>query len=161
MSQAFLSSLDTSARRAGLPSRSFSSAASISLRFSWDSLSPPLARFSIWTRRRSRLSRSASISSVSMISRSEIGSMRFSTWVMSSSTKQRATKAMASQSRMLARNWLPRPSPLDAPRTRPATSTKVIRAGMISLDPAMPARTFRRGSGTATSPVFGSMVQNG
>ncbi|MNX67873.1 hypothetical protein D3C86_990320 [compost metagenome] len=90
-----------------------------------------------------------------------MGSMRFSTWVMSSSTKQRATKATASQSRMLARNWLPRPSPLDAPRTRPAMSTKVIREGMISLDPAMPASTSRRGSGTATSPVFGSMVQNG
>ena len=87
--------------------------------------------------------------------------MRPSTWVMSSSSKQRATKATASQSRMLARNWLPRPSPLDAPRTRPAMSTKLIRAGMISLEPAMAARASRRGSGTATSPMFGSMVQNG
>ncbi len=87
--------------------------------------------------------------------------MRPSTWVTSSSLKQRATKAMASQSRMLARNWLPRPSPLEAPRTSPAMSTKLIRAGMISLDLAMAARASSRGSGTATSPTFGSMVQNG
>ena len=90
-----------------------------------------------------------------------MGSIRPSTWVMSSLTKQRATKAMASQSRMLARNWLPRPSPLEAPRTRPAMSTKVIRAGMISLEPAIWASASRRASGTATSPVFGSMVQKG
>ena len=35
---------------------------------------------------------------------------------------------MASTSRMLARNWLPRPSPFEAPRTRPAMSTKLDRA---------------------------------
>ena len=75
--------------------------------------------------------------------------------------KQRATKATASQSRMLARNWLPRPSPLDAPRTRPAMSTKLIREGMISLDGMIAASASSRGSGTATSPVLGSMVQNG
>jgi hypothetical protein len=40
-------------------------------------------------------------------------------------------------------------------------STKVIRAGMISLLPAILARASRRGSGTATSPVLGSIVQNG
>jgi hypothetical protein len=33
--------------------------------------------------------------------------------------------------------------------------------GMISLEPAISARASRRGSGTATSPVFGSIVQNG
>ncbi len=87
--------------------------------------------------------------------------MRPSTWVMSPSMKQRETMATASVSRMLARNWLPRPSPLEAPRTRPATSTKLIRAGMISLDLAISASLSRRGSGTATSPTLGSMVQNG
>ena len=96
-----------------------------------------------------------------MISRSSIGSTRPSTWVTSVSMKQRATKATASQSRMVARNWLPSPSPFEAPRTSPATSTKLIRAGMISLDPAMRARSSRRGSGTATSPTLGSMVQKG
>ena len=76
------------------------------------SLSLPLAFFSSASTRRSRLSRSASISSVSMVSMSAIGSMRFSTWVTSSSSKQRTTCAIASTSRILARNWLPSPSPL-------------------------------------------------
>ena len=86
------------------------------------------------TMRRSRLSRSASISSVSTVSASATGSMRPSTWVMSSSSKQRSTWTMASTSRILARNWLPSPSPFEAPRTRPAMSTKEMRVGMISFD---------------------------
>ena len=68
---------------------------------------------------------------------------------------------MASTSRMLARNWLPRPSPCEAPRTRPAMSTKVSRVGTMDADFAIRAISVSRGSGTATSPVFGSMVQNG
>ncbi len=40
-------------------------------------------------------------------------------------------------------------------------STKVRRVGMISFDPAMADRVSRRSSGTATSPTFGSIVQNG
>ena len=64
------------------------------------------------TMRRSRLSRSASISSVSTVSASRTGSIEPSTWVTSASSKQRSTWTMASTSRMLARNWLPRPSPL-------------------------------------------------
>jgi hypothetical protein len=50
---------------------------------------------------------------------------------------------------------------LDAPRTSPAMSTKVSRVGMISLEPAMAASFSSRGSGTATSPTLGSIVQNG
>ena len=65
------------------------------------------------------------------------GSMRPSTWVTSPSSKQRTTWAIASHSRILARNWLPSPSPLEAPRTRPAMSTKVSRVGMISFEPAI------------------------
>ena len=72
-----------------------------------------------------------------------------STWVTSSSSKQRTTWAMASTSRMLARNWLPSPSPFDAPRTRPAMSTKVSRVGTISADLASSASSSSRGSGTA------------
>ena len=53
------------------------------------------------------------------------------------------------------------PFALEAPRTRPAMSTKEMRVGMISFDLAIAAIFCRRGSGTATSPVFGSMVQNG
>ena len=40
-------------------------------------------------------------------------------------------------------------------------STKVMRVGMMFCDLAMPAIAFMRGSGTATSPVFGSIVQKG
>ena len=36
-----------------------------------------------------------------------------------------------------------------------------MRVGMICLDPAIWAKVSRRGSGTATSPTLGSMVQNG
>jgi hypothetical protein len=68
---------------------------------------------------------------------------------------------MASTSRMLARNWLPSPSPREAPRTSPAMSTKVSRVGMTWRDPAISASRLRRGSGTATSPTFGSIVQKG
>ena len=38
---------------------------------------------------------------------------------------------MASTSRMLARNLFPRPSPLEAPLTRPAMSTNSMTAGVI------------------------------
>ena len=49
-----------------------------------DSLSLPVARLRVCSVRRSRLSRSASISSVSIVSASATGLMRPSTWVMSS-----------------------------------------------------------------------------
>ena len=39
--------------------------------------------------------------------------------------------------------------------------SKEMRVGMISFDLAIAAILSRRGSGTATSPVFGSMVQKG
>ena len=45
--------------------------------------------------------------------------------------KQRTTCTIASTSRMLARNWFPRPSPFDAPFTSPAISTNSMAAGMI------------------------------
>ena len=96
-----------------------------------------------------------------MVSASATGSTRPSTWVTSPSSKQRSTWATASHSRILARNWLPSPSPLLAPFTRPAISTKVIRVGMICLLPAIAASFSSRSSGTATSPTLGSMVQNG
>ncbi|MGY3406798.1 hypothetical protein ACVWZV_002911 [Bradyrhizobium sp. GM5.1] len=40
-------------------------------------------------------------------------------------------------------------------------STKVSRVGMIWPDLAIAASLSSRGSGTATSPTFGSIVQNG
>ena len=159
--QALASSAETSTMRAGFPSSSIFWASASNRSCCCASLSLPFSLRTRFARRFSMLSRSASISSVSMVSASAIGSMRPSTWVMSSSSKQRSTCAIASVSRILARNWLPSPSPFDAPFTSPAISTKVMRAGMICLDPAMAASLSRRGSGTATSPTLGSMVQNG
>jgi hypothetical protein len=40
-------------------------------------------------------------------------------------------------------------------------STNSTDVGMMALDPDREERTARRGSGTATVPTLGSMVQNG
>ena len=56
-----------------------------------------------------------------------------STWITLASSKQRTTLAIASVSRMLARNLLPRPSPFEAPATSPAMSTNSTIAGMHLL----------------------------
>ncbi len=40
-------------------------------------------------------------------------------------------------------------------------STKVMRVGITCLELAIAASLSSRASGTATSPTFGSMVQNG
>ena len=68
---------------------------------------------------------------------------------------------MASTSRMLARNWLPSPSPFEAPRTSPAMSTNSSLVGTIFWLFPIRASTPSRGSGTPTRPTFGSMVQKG
>ena len=120
--------------RAGRPSRSAPTSGSISAADAIASLSPPRARFCAVTSRFSRLSRSASISSVSTTSASRTGSMPLSTCAMSGSSKQRSTWMIASTSRICARNWLPRPSPLLAPRTRPAISTNSSEVGTIFAD---------------------------
>src|SRR5690554_7447357 len=67
---------------------------------------------------------------------------------------------MASVWRMLARNWLPRPSPLEAPATRPAISTNSMEVGRTRCGLTISASLLRRGSGMGTTPVLGSMVQN-
>ena len=51
--------------------------------------------------------------------------------------------------------------PCDAPFTSPAMSTKASWVGMILAEPAMAASLSSRGSGTATWPTLGSIVQNG
>ena len=56
---------------------------------------------------------------------------------------------------------MPKPSPLLAPRTRPAISTKRILAGIVFCEAAISASLSKRVSGTLTSPVLGSMVQKG
>ena len=101
------------------------------------------------------------MSSVSTTSRSPRGSTLPATWTTSGSSKQRSTCAMASTSRMLARNWFPSPSPLEAPATRPAMSTNSRVVGVVFFGLKSAERRSSRGSGTGTTPTFGSMVQNG
>ncbi len=68
---------------------------------------------------------------------------------------------MASTSRMCERNLLPRPSPEEAPLTRPAMSTKRTAAGTVFLGAKMAVRRARRSSGTRTMPTLGSIVVKG
>ena len=96
-----------------------------------------------------------------MTSMSESGSTRPATCTTSPCSKQRTTWQIASVSRMLARNLLPSPSPLDAPATSPAMSTNCIVVGMTFCGLTMPAMTSSRGSGSSTTPTFGSIVQKG
>ena len=125
-------------------------------------LSPPtLATFSTRLMRFSIVSKSLSCSSVSMISLSRTGSTDPSTCTMLSLSKQRNTWMMASVSRILPRNWLPRPSPLLAPFTSPAISTMSHVAGTIRPGWTNSASLFRRSSGTVICPICASMVQNG
>ena len=81
------------------------------------------------SRRLSTVSRSLRQSSAVMVSMSATGLTRFSTWMTLGSSKQRTTWRIASTSRMWERNWLPSPSPFEAPRTRPAMSTKLDGGG--------------------------------
>ena len=68
---------------------------------------------------------------------------------------------MASTSLTWERNLFPKPSPLEAPLTRPAISTKVIAALIFLTDLDIADILFNLLSGTATIPTFGSMVQKG
>ena len=68
---------------------------------------------------------------------------------------------MASVSRIFARNWLPSPSPLLAPFTRPAISTISTVAGTTRLGLQRLSSTSSLLSGTIVEPTLGSMVQNG
>ncbi len=68
---------------------------------------------------------------------------------------------MASVSRILARNLFPKPSPFDAPATKPAISTNSIVVGMTFSGLTISASSFSRVSGTGTMPELGSIVQKG
>ena len=77
------------------------------------------------------------------------------------SSKHLTTCAIASTSLTCPKNLFPKPSPCDAPFTNPAISTKSIKEGIIfSLFP-MIASLSNLSSGTATLPIFGSIVANG
>ncbi len=62
---------------------------------------------------------------------------------------------------MWDRNALPIPSPLLAPRTIPAMSTKLTVAGTTRSEAYSSPSTASRGSGTPTTPTLGSMVAKG
>ena len=68
---------------------------------------------------------------------------------------------MASHSRILPKNLLPKPSPLLAPFTKPAISTISTVAGTIRPGFTNLANSAKRSSGTLITPTLGSMVQKG
>ncbi|CAB4828485.1 unannotated protein [freshwater metagenome] len=105
--------------------------------------------------------KSASASSVLIVSISLLGSMRPSTCTTSPSVKTRITWQIASVSRIFARNLFPRPAPSDAPFTIPAISTKDRAAGSSFSEEKMVASFARRSSGTPTTPTLGSIVAKG
>ena len=67
----------------------------------------------------------------------------------------------ASVSLILAKNWLPSPSPLLAPLTKPAMSTISIFAGTVCFGFTKVFSLFNLSSGTFTFPMLGSIVQKG
>ena len=125
------------------------------------SLSPLLAFLPSRCMVFSTVSMSAKANSVLITSMSDSGSILFDTWITLLSSKQRTTWAMASVSRMLAKNLLPKPSPLEAPATRPAMSTISTMAGWVFCGLTMSTKACMRVSGTSTMPTLGSMVQKG
>ena len=155
------SSLARDTARAGTP---WSSAARTRTYSSWcraASFSPLFINFAMRSTALSITARSARANSVLMTSTSEIGLMRPATCTISSWSKQRTTCAMASVSRICARNLLPRPSPCEAPATNPAMSTNSTVVGTIFSGRTIAASAASRPSGTGTMPTLGSMVQNG
>ena len=96
-----------------------------------------------------------------IVSMSDVGSTRPSTCTTSSSENTRTTWQIASASRMLARNLLPSPAPSLAPLTMPAMSTNDTVAGTILAEWNSAASLSSRGSGSGTTPTFGSIVANG
>ena len=96
-----------------------------------------------------------------IVSMSDDGSTLPSTWTTSGSANARVTWQIASASRIVARNLLPRPSPSLAPLTIPAMSTNETVAGRIRALAWISASFASRSSGSATTPMFGSIVAKG
>ena len=96
------------------------------------------------------------ISSISLI-----GSMLPSTWMISLFSKHLTTWTIASTLRMLPKNWLPKPSPLEAPLTSPAISVNSKVALTCFFGWNKEQRTSKRGSLTSTTPTFGEIVAKG
>ena len=118
----------------------------------------PLVVFAILL---SNISTSEKINSRLIVSISLIGSTLPSTWITLVSSKHLTTCTIASTSRMLARNWFPKPSPFEAPFTSPAISTNSITAGIVFAELYIAVNLSNLSSGTETTPTFGSIVQKG
>ena len=89
------------------------------------------------------------------------GSTLPSTWTMFVSSKHLTTSTILSTSLMCDKNLFPSPSPLLAPFTSPAMSTNSITAGVVFCGLYISVSFSSLSSGTATTPTFGSIVQNG
>ena len=120
-----------------------------------------IADFLVFAILLSKISISENISSKLIVSISLIGSTLPSTWMIFESSKHLTTWIMASHSRIFDKNWLPSPSPLLAPFTRPAISTKSISAGVTFFVLYNLPSSFNLSSGTATTPTLGSIVAKG
>ena len=62
---------------------------------------------------------------------------------------------------MCDKNLFPNPSPLEAPLTKPAISTKEIVVWIFFFELEISTNLSSLSSGTGTKPIFGSIVQNG
>jgi hypothetical protein len=67
----------------------------------------------------------------------------------------------ASTSLMWDKNLFPKPSPLEAPSTRPAISTNSIVVFIFFFYFEISTNLSNLSSGTGTTPTFGSIVQKG
>ena len=151
------SSADIPARYNGKPSANASYARCNNAISSWLPLS---TRAVLLTRLRrvSTVSKSASASSSSTMRKCSSGS---SGPMTSGSLNARNTYTIASTSRMLARNLLPRPSPLLAPSTKPPMSTTCTAACTMLFVCDISDNARSRWSGTLAIPMFGSFVAKG
>ena len=107
------------------------------------------------------VSMSANINSKFIVSISLNGFTLPSTWTTLESSKHLTTSTIASVSRMCDKNLFPSPSPLLAPFTNPAMSTNSITACVVFSGLYISVSLSSLSSGTATTPMFGSIVQNG
>ena len=145
----------------GEPSSMCRSSACATSSCSLASLSLPRAFLLSISIRLSTASMSAKSNSCSMISTSRMGSMLPSVCTMLSSAKHLTMCRMTSVSRMLPKNLFPKPSPLEAPATSPAMSTKSSVEYCIFSGLTMAASASSLLSGTGTTALLGSMVQKG
>lgn len=104
-----------------------------------------------------QLSRSAKISSRSMISTSRLGSTLLDTWITLSSSKQRTTWAMASVSRMLGRGnrGCPGPHPWRRARHQAGDVDKFHGGRQYALGLDDLGQGVQALSGIGTMPLFG------